>query len=103
VFSYADREIDAPKALAQLRSRDSLRALRVLASSGFPQLHSPFHPPGFRLVNSRILADERASGARSLPGDASTHWSAASPGVVKHREGFRWSYEPSEFAFEHPA
>jgi len=29
--------VQTPKALAQLRSRDSLRALRVLTSPGFPQ------------------------------------------------------------------
>jgi len=88
VFSESSRETDTPKALAQLRSRDSPsteracgsfvmtkdavrrllnhgpvgpcreglaeslwpceRALRAReqTSSGFPQLHSPFHPPG---------------------------------------------------------
>jgi hypothetical protein len=36
--------IQISKALAQLRSRGSLRALRVLASPGFPQLHSVARP-----------------------------------------------------------
>jgi len=49
----------ASKALGQFRSRGSLRASLpavavVLASPGFPELASPFHPPGPQLFGQPV-------------------------------------------------